>query len=81
MSDKAEYQKLLGTKNGAKGDALGKGTYTGDAQRKRRPTPHQRFTYSMVFQMWESCHMLSTHPWVGIQASDSLFRGCPLATP
>jgi hypothetical protein len=60
---------LLGTKNGA----LGK--------RGERPTPCQSFTYSLVCQVWESCHTLSTHPWVGIQASDPLFRGWPTGSP
>jgi hypothetical protein len=61
---------LLGTKKGAPG---GRG--------KGKPTPRQSFTYSLVSQVWESCHTLSTQPWVGIQASDPLFRGWPRGSP
>jgi hypothetical protein len=35
------------------------------------------FTYSLVSQAWESCYTLSTHPWLGIQASDPIFTGWP----
>ena len=31
-----------------------------------RPTPRQSSTYALLSQAWESCHTLSTHPWVGI---------------
>lgn len=64
---KSQNHKLLGTKKGAQG--------------KRKPTPHQNFTYSLVCQVWESCHTLSTQPWVGIQASGPLFRGWPRVSP
>jgi hypothetical protein len=43
--------------------------------------PCQNFTYSLVCQVWESCHTLSTHPWVGIQASDPHFWGWPRSSP
>jgi hypothetical protein len=55
---------LLGNKKGGQGKR-GKG----------RPTPCQSFTYSLVSQVWEGCYMLSTQPWVSIQASDPLFKG------
>jgi hypothetical protein len=56
---------LLRTKKGVPGEKGG------------RHTTHQSFTYSLVCQAWESCHTLSTQPWVGIQASDPLFRWWP----
>jgi len=60
----------LGTKKGG----LGK-------KREERPTPHQSFAYSLVCQVWQSCHTFSTQPWVVIQASDPLFRGWPRGNP
>ena len=52
---KSQNHKLLGTKKGAQ-----------RKRGKRKPTPHQSFTYSLVCQVWESCHTLSTQPLVGI---------------
>ena len=40
-----------------------------------RPTPHLSSTYVLVSQVWEGCYLPSTHPWVGIQVSNPLFRG------
>ena len=55
---------LLGTKKGAQGK-----------RGEEKPTPRESFTYSLVCQAWESCHTLSTQPWVGIQASDPMDEG------
>jgi hypothetical protein len=48
---------------------------------KGKPIPHQSSTYSLVSQASEGCHTPSTQPWVGIQASYSLFRGWPRGSP
>ena len=70
MAGNNQTQGLLGTKRGAQGKRV-----------EEKPTPCQSFTYSLVCQVWESCHTLSTQPWVGIQASDPLFRGWPRGSP
>jgi hypothetical protein len=35
----------------------------------------QSSSYALGRQMWEGCQVLSTQPWVSIQASDPLYGG------
>jgi hypothetical protein len=45
------------------------------------PMFHQSSTYALDRQTWEGLQMLSTQPWVGIQASDQLNKGWTMGIP